>query len=71
MTLQLELPFLDEEPNLRAVRTQQKTENTLDKRTRCMFGRLGQQDNRIETLEQKLAYIEAAICKGQLEFKFQ
>ena len=68
--LQLELPFIVEDPNLRAARTQQKNEKMLDKRTRCMFGRLGQQDNRIDELEREFQMIKAMLCKGQLEFKF-
>jgi len=70
MTLQLELPFIIEDPNLREARTQQKTEKTLDKRTRAMFGRIGQQDNRIDELEREFEMIKAMLCKGQLEFKF-
>jgi len=68
--MQLELPFIAEDPHLREVRTQQKTEKTLDKRTRAMFGRLGQQDNRIDELEREFEMIKAMLCKGQLEFRF-
>jgi len=68
-TMQLELPFLFEDVNLRAARIEEKFSAYQDKMRKAMYAKLGEEKKKRMELENRLNVIESAICQGKLEFK--
>ena len=66
--LQLELPFILEDPNLRAARAEESFKSYQDKMRKAMYAKLSEEKKRILDLEHRLNVIESAICRGKLEF---
>lgn len=68
MTLmQLELPFMTEDPQFRAIKIM---EDRLEKSRKALFAKHGEVNKRVETIEQKVDILIGAICKGQVELKY-
>lgn len=70
MTLQLELPFITEDPNLRAARAIEHIESRFEKNRKSLHVKVSNQQSKIDQLEHEFSMLKAMLCKGQLEFKF-
>ncbi len=70
-TTQLELPFISEDPQLRAARAIEYIEVRFDKNRKSLHMKVGQQQKKIDQLEHEFELLKQAICKNQMEFKFQ
>ena len=69
-SMQLELPFISEDPNLRAARAEESMKSFQDRIRKALFAKSSDDKKRINELEHRLQVIESAICQGKLEFKF-
>jgi hypothetical protein len=69
-TTQLELPFIEEDPNLRAARAEERFKSFQDKMRKVMYARLGEEKKKRLELEHEFELLKQAICKNQMEFKF-
>jgi hypothetical protein len=68
--MQLELPFISEDPQLRVCRAIEYIEARFEKNRKALHMKNGKLQNKIDELEYKFKILEQALCKGQLEFKF-
>ncbi|OGT44266.1 MAG: hypothetical protein A3F13_02550 [Gammaproteobacteria bacterium RIFCSPHIGHO2_12_FULL_40_19] len=65
--MQLELPFMMEDPHLRAIRI---FEDRFERNRKSLHAKNGEVIKRVDTVEQKVDFLIDAICKGKVEFKF-
>ncbi len=70
-TMPLDLPFIYEDPYLRAVRAEEDYNAYKHKLRKAMFARLGEERKKLIELENRLTIIESGICQGKVEFKEQ
>lgn len=69
-SLQLELPFISEDPDLRAARAIEHIEHRFEKNRKALHMKNGILKNEIMQLKHELEMLKSAICQGQLQFKF-
>lgn len=67
---QLELPFMTEDPVLRVTVAIESMEERFQKNRRALFAKTSERDKKIDTALHEWEVIKAALCRGQLEFKF-
>lgn len=70
MTLQLELPFILEDPDMKVNRAIEHIETRFERNRKSLHVKVSNQQSKIDQLEHEFEMIKAMICKGQLEFKF-
>jgi len=68
--LQLELPFMTEDPDLRVCRAIEHIESRFERNRKSIHAKISMQQSKIEQMEHEFEMIKAMLCKGQLEFKF-
>jgi hypothetical protein len=69
-TMQLELPFMVEDPQLRAARAIEHMGERFEKNRKALHAKNSAMQQKIDALTYEFEAIKAALCKGQMEFKF-
>lgn len=69
-TIQLELPFILEDPEHRVNRALETIETRFERNRKSLHVKTSQMAKKVNDVDARLSWIEAFICRGQMELKF-
>jgi hypothetical protein len=68
--IQLELPFMQEDTDSRLMRYQEQMDSRFEKNRKALHAKNAAITKEVQDIRLDLEMLKAAICKGQMVFKF-
>ena len=68
--LQLELPFIHEDPELRVNRALERLEDSAQRNRKSLHAKTGQALKIVYELQEKVERLERELCHGRMELRF-